>query len=73
MKFLCIYEAPCVGTVAETFEAESRKQAENIAWERSVEHREYIIGGYDLYLITYDRLTRQYELVPVCDMDEVDE
>lgn len=69
MKFLSIYEAPCVGTVVETFEAEGRHQAEDKAWNRSLECAEYVTGGYDLYLIAYDRPTYQYKLISVYDME----
>lgn len=62
MKFLAIYEAPCVGTVAETFEADSIFEAEGIAWDRSFEVYEYVDGGVDLYLISYNQKTHRHEL-----------
>lgn len=65
-KYLAIYEAPCVGTVAETFTADNDDAAEKIAWETSVNNKHYVAGGYDLYSIVYNPFIHRYELRPAC-------
>lgn len=65
MKYLAVYEVPCMGTVAETFEEWCDDVAENTACETSVKNPHYVSGGYDLYRIVWDAENIQHVLVPV--------
>lgn len=64
-KYLAIYEAICVGTAEEIFEAVDDESAERYAWSQSVNCRYYALGGYDLYRLVYDTITHKHELVRV--------
>lgn len=72
MKFLAIHEAPCVGTVAETFEADTVQEAEDITWDRSCSVEEFVMGGYDLYKIVWDRNILGHRLIPILCGEEVE-
>lgn len=62
MKVLAIYEAPCVGTCEEVFECENPSQAHAIAWERTCQVKEYVMGGFEVYCICYNPKTHKHEL-----------
>ena len=61
-KYLVIFEAPCVGVSEELVSFKSDKLVSDWAWEKSVDTREYIPGGYEIYEIVYNRETHLYEL-----------
>ena len=63
--YLAIHEAPCVGVAPVAFEADTDAQAELFAFEQSVTDPQFVIGGYDLYRITYNHMTHKHELTPV--------
>lgn len=63
--YLAMHEAPCVGVAPVTFEAENDQDAENIAWIDSCNCPDLVVGGYDLYRITYNHMTHKHELTPV--------
>ena len=63
--YLAIHEAPCVGVAPVAFEADTDAQAEVYAFEQSVTNEYFVIGGYDLYRITYNHMTHKHELTPV--------
>ena len=63
--YLAMHEAPCVGVAPVTFEAENDQDAENIAWIDSCNCPDLVVGGYDLYRITYNPVTHKHELTPV--------
>ena len=63
--YLAIHEAPCVGVAPVAFDADTDAQAEVYAFEQSVTEPHFVIGGYDLYRITYNPLTHVHELTPV--------
>lgn len=52
--YLAIHEAPCVGVAPVAFEADTDEQAEDIAFEQSMDCREFATGCYDLYRIVYN-------------------
>ena len=63
--YLAIHEAPCVGVAPVAFDADTDAQAEVYAFEQSVTEPHFVIGGYDLYRITYNPSTHVHELTPV--------
>ena len=63
--YLAIHEAPCVGVAPVAFDADTDAQAEVYAFEQSVTEQHFVIGGYDLYRITYNPSTHAHELTPV--------
>ena len=63
--YLAIHEAPCVGVAPVAFDADTDAQAEVYAFEQSVTNEYFVIGGYDLYRITYNPMTHKHELIPV--------
>ena len=63
--YLAIHEAPCVGVAPVAFDADTDAQAEVYAFEQSVTEPHFVIGGYDLYRITYNPYTHVHELTPV--------
>ena len=63
--YLAIHEAPCVGVAPVAFDADTDAQAEVYAFEQSVTNEHFVIGGYDLYRITYNPSTHAHELTPV--------
>ena len=63
--YLAIHEAPCVGVAPVAFDADTDAQAEVYAFEQSVTEPHFVIGGYDLYRITYNPMTHKHELTPV--------
>lgn len=63
--YLAIHEAPCVGVAPVAFDADTDAQAEVYAFEQSVTEPHFVIGGYDLYRITYNPATHAHELTPV--------
>lgn len=71
--YLAIHEAPCVGVAPVTFEADTDAQAEVCAFEQSVTDPQFVIGGYDLYRITYNPMTHKHELTPVVPEDAFDD
>lgn len=71
--YLAMHEAPCVGVAPVTFEAENDQDAENIAWIDSCNCPDLVVGGYDLYRITYNPMTHKHELTPVVPDDAFDD
>lgn len=65
MKYLVVFEAPCVGTSEEIVGFPTDKDASDWAWEHSCNVREYLPGAYDIYRLTYNHEahTHQLELV----------
>lgn len=68
--YLAIHEAPCVGVAPVAFDADTDAQAENIAFDQSLDCREFVTGGYDLYRIAWNPSTHMYELAMVVPEDE---
>ena len=68
--YLAIHEAPCVGVAPVAFDADTDAQAEDIAFDQSLDCREFVTGGYDLYRIVYNPIEHKYELAMVVPDDE---
>jgi hypothetical protein len=68
--YLAIHEAPCVGVVPFTFDADTDAQAEDIAFEVSVDSREFVSGSYDLYRIVWNPVEHKHELAMVVPEDD---
>lgn len=60
--YLAMHEAPCVSVAPEAFEADDDRQAEDIAFEQSLNSNYYVTGGYDLYRIVWNAFEHKYEL-----------
>ncbi len=69
MKYLVVFECPCVGTDAMVIEAENDVEAETWSWETSCKVREYVDGGYDLYRLCYDNKKHTHVLDEVLPID----
>ena len=63
--YLAIHEAPCVGVAPVAFDADNDREAEDIAFEQSIDSPHDVSGGYDLYRIVYNPSTHLHELVVV--------
>ena len=68
--YLAIYEAPCVGVDPVAFEADTDAQAEDIAFDQSIDSPYFVPGGYDLYRIVYNQFEHKHELSLVIPEDE---
>ena len=68
--YLAIHEAPCVGVAPVTFEADTDAQADDIAFDQSIDCTYYVPGGYELYRIVYNPTTHLHELSIVVPEDE---
>lgn len=69
--YLAIHEAPCVGVAPIAFDADNDREAEDIAFEQSIDSPYYVSGGYDLYRIVYNPVTHLHELSVVAPEEEV--
>ena len=69
MKYLVVFEAPCVGTNEEIVGFPTDKDASDWAWEQSVKVREYVPGGYDIYRLEYDNRSHTHILNPVNEIE----
>lgn len=65
MKYLVIFEAPCVGTDEKIIEAKDDREACRYAWDKSCQVREYVMGSYDIYRLAYDIKTHSHTLIRV--------
>lgn len=69
--YLAIHEAPCVGVAPIAFDADDDRMADEIAFEQSLNCREYATGCYDLYRIVWNPRTHLHELAVVAPEGEV--
>ncbi len=61
MYFLAIHEVPCFGTLPLVIEADTYEQAYDIAFDQSCKPH-HVMGGFDLYRITYDHTKHSHTL-----------
>ena len=69
MKFLAIFECPCIGCNEELIYADTFAEADEIAWDKSCMNKNYVQGGYELYQISYNPIPHCYELTLVTPLD----
>lgn len=65
MKYLVVFECPCMGTAEQIIYAGDDREALRYAWDTSCTVREYVMGSYDVYRLGYDNKAHTHTLARV--------